>query len=101
MLRYKYFGNAQLEADDVVFRKFGQELPVAPAIVLDILRHRGGILPSVVFDEIFTKEQIGDRRVRVPSNQDFMARHRRALDAQQAHLKEIENNVDQYLAQSS
>lgn len=90
-MKWKYFANAICEAGDgIVLKKFGQEYEIPTSAALDVLRGASGILPSEEFDLIgFTKEEIGDRRKRIPANVEYMTRHWKAL----ARSREIRDSL--------
>ena len=88
--KYRYFGNGYIEADDVLIKKFGQEYELKDQVVIDVLTNGGGILPSELFDQAgFTRAMIGDRRLRTPSNEEYMAAHRHAMTLAREHLAEL------------
>lgn len=95
MRAYKYFGNAVVEADDVVLKKFGQEYRMADAVALELARHGSGILLSADFDTVgFSPSCLKDRRERHPNNAAYMAAHQRAMAAQKELAKFLAKELE-------
>lgn len=91
MRLYKYFGNGQVEVGDTVIKKFGQEYKLSDDDARGLLAGHLGIIPSDKFDGLFTREEISDRRRRVPANEGYMERHKRALVIGDQFLGEVLN----------
>lgn len=87
-LKVKYFGNGVCDTSHGTFKKFGQELSMPAATVLDCIRAGAGVIRSEDFDAIpWTAEEKTNRHSR--KGPAYFARHQSALTAMRRLEKEL------------
>ena len=88
-LKVKYFGNGICDTSHGTFKKFGQELAMPAATVLDCVRAGAGVIPSEDFDAIpWTPEERSNKHAR--KGEAFMSRHWQAMARMKAFREELE-----------
>jgi hypothetical protein len=88
-LRVKYFGNGICDTSHGTFKKFGQELAMPAATVLDCVKAGAGVIPSADFDAIhWTVEERTNKHAR--KGEAFLSRHWQAMAAMKRFREELE-----------